>query len=65
LEVLRDEKIIDSEMCDKLKKLNGLRNIIVHRYNKIEENIVFNNLDDIRKAVLNFIETIENVIQRI
>lgn len=64
LEILRDENVINEEMCEKLKKLNGMRNIIVHRYNKIEEDLVFNNIDEIRKIVLNFIKIVENVIQK-
>ncbi|PKP56096.1 MAG: DUF86 domain-containing protein [Candidatus Altiarchaeales archaeon HGW-Altiarchaeales-2] len=64
LEILKDENIIDEEIYEKLKKLNGLRNIIVHRYNKIEEDLIFNNLDEIRKNILNFIEIVEDVIQR-
>ncbi len=56
LEILKDKNIIDEEMYEKLKKLNGMRNIIVHRYNKIEEDLIFNNIDEIRKNILNFIE---------
>ncbi|PKP58111.1 MAG: DUF86 domain-containing protein [Candidatus Altiarchaeales archaeon HGW-Altiarchaeales-1] len=64
LEILKDKDIIDEEMYEKLKKLNGMRNIIVHRYNKIEEDLIFNNIDEIRKNILNFIEIAENVINR-
>ncbi|ODS35451.1 hypothetical protein BEH94_06405 [Candidatus Altiarchaeales archaeon WOR_SM1_SCG] len=34
LGLLEEEGIISEEMCEKLKKLNGLRKIIVHRYNR-------------------------------
>jgi len=40
LEILKDENGIDIEMSGKLKKLSRMRNIIVHRYNRIEENLV-------------------------
>ncbi len=64
LEILKDENVMDREMCEKLKKLNGMRNIIVHRYNKIEEDLIFNYINEIRKIIFDFIEIVENVIQR-
>ncbi len=64
LEILKDENLIDREMYEKLKKLNGMRSIIVHRYNKIEEDLIFNYINEIRKIIFDFIEIVENVIQR-
>ncbi len=64
LEILKDENLIDGEMYEKLKKLNGMRNIIVHRYNKIEEDLIFNYINEIRKIIFDFIEIVENVIRR-
>lgn len=63
LDLLKDERIIDEDMCEKLKKLNGIRNILVHRYNKIEEDLIFENLNEIRKVIFNFIEIVEDVIK--
>lgn len=63
LELLKDEGIISGDMCGKLKKLNGLRNILIHRYNRIEEDVVFDNLNDIRKVIFNFIKIIEDAIK--
>ena len=31
---------LDSELGEKLKRANGLRNILVHRYNEIDEKII-------------------------
>ncbi len=63
LGLLKRTGIISEEMCEKLKKLNGLRNIIVHRYNRIEEDLIFNNLDKIKKDIYDFIKVIEDVIK--
>lgn len=61
--LLKEAGIISLEMCDKLKRLNGLRNIIVHRYNGIEEDLIFGNLDEIKKDIYDFIKIVENVIK--
>lgn len=63
LEVLKNAGLIDEEMHDKLRKLNGMRNIIVHRYNKIEEDLIFNSIAEIKKTIFDFIEIVEDVIK--
>jgi len=63
LDILKEEKIISENMFENLKKLNGMRNILVHRYNKIEEELIFGKINDIRKIIFNFIEIVEDVIQ--
>lgn len=63
LEILKEEKIINENTCGKLKKLNGLRNVLVHAYNMIEYDLIFSNIDEIKKDILSFVEIVENVIQ--
>ena len=61
-EILYDNKIIDENISERLKKMIGFRNIAVHDYKKLDveiiKNIIVNNLVDFE----NFIKQIfENV----
>lgn len=61
---LRNTKIFSSELLEKLKKMKGLRNILVHRYGEIDDKKIFNLLNKslkdfslFRKAVLDFLKS--------
>jgi len=65
IEKLRELGFINETLADTLKKLNGLRNIIVHRYNKVDKTIIINELETIKEAIFSFLEIVENVLQQI
>ncbi len=65
IEKLESEGVIKGDIADFLRKLNGLRNAIVHKYNKFDEDIVREELDDVVKRVFDFLEIVENVLQKI
>ena len=60
--ILKEEKIIPAELAEKLVKMVGFRNFIVHDYGKINYDIVYdvlqNRLEDIKK----FLEMAERTI---
>lgn len=56
---------IDFELGEKLKKANGLRNIIVHRYNEIDEQIILESVGEVKTLLLRWIEIIEECINEI
>ena len=56
---------IDFELGEKLKKANGLRNIIVHRYNEIDEQIILESVEEVKDLLLRWIEIIEECINEI
>ena len=56
---------IDFELGEKLKKANGLRNIIVHRYNEIDEQIILESVEEVKDLLLRWIEIIEESINEI
>jgi len=62
---LMNKGILDRYLAEKLKLLNGLRNVIVHKYNKLDEKIVRENLDEITEIMFSFIKVVENVLQKI
>ena len=54
-EKLFDNKLITEEMCNNMKGMIGFRNIAIHEYKQIDENIVKdvieNHLDDLKEFV--------------
>jgi len=62
---LVEKKILDKDLGERLKELNGLRNVIVHRYNKIDEEIVEEKREFVFETLNEFVEMVENVIKRI
>jgi uncharacterized protein YutE (UPF0331/DUF86 family) len=63
LTILADLGIIPLKLIDELKKLNGLRNAIVHKYNHFEEDTVLKNLKKISVALMKFVEIVEHELQ--
>ncbi|MBI4163034.1 MAG: DUF86 domain-containing protein [Candidatus Aenigmarchaeota archaeon] len=39
---LKDKKIISTDMANKLKTMKGFRNILVHRYSEVDDELVYN-----------------------
>ena len=50
---------LDFELGEKLKRVNGLRNILVHRYNEIDEDIILNSVEEVKKILLKWLDIIE------
>jgi len=48
-----------------LKKANGMRNIIVHRYNEIEEDIILNSVEEVKTLLMNWLDIIEELLEEI
>ncbi len=62
-DVLKDNKIISSELCEKLKDAKGMRNIIVHDYGKVEDELVFEAVtEQLAKDINEFIKEIKKEI---
>jgi len=64
-EKLEREKIISKEMKERLKLMRGLRNILVHRYAEVDNELVFESLGNVndfrkfRKEVSSFLRKLE------
>lgn len=62
-EKLRKEKIISKKMEEILKKMKGFRNILVHKYGELDNELVFENLDDLDDFT-KFIEVISCYVKK-
>jgi len=65
IQTLRSVGVIGAGLAEDLGKLNGLRNVLVHRYNKIDEQLVIESLEDIKRILKGFVEAAENALRTV
>lgn len=56
---------LDPELGENLKNANGLRNIIVHRYNEIDEQLILDSVEGIKNLLLKWISIVEEILDEI
>ena len=59
------ERNLNAELGEKLKKANGMRNILVHRYNEVDEQIILESVDEIKNLLFEWLEIIEGALDEI
>lgn len=63
-EILSENNLFPSELLELINKMIGLRNIIVHSYDRIDDSVIYGvlkkNLKDIEKLKLHFVEFLKN-----
>ena len=60
--ILLNNKIINSDLAEKLKEAKGMRNIIAHQYGEIDDKIVFNSITrELEKDVKLFISKVKKI----
>jgi len=52
---------LEPELEIELKKANGLRNILVHRYNGVDEEMVLNSVDEVIRITSKWLEIFEKL----
>ncbi|MEM2990457.1 MAG: HepT-like ribonuclease domain-containing protein [Halobacteria archaeon] len=65
IEILKNSGLISSELAMHLKKCNGLRNYLVHRYNEVDEQIALENVDFVKKTMYSFLDAIEGFLDEL
>lgn len=60
IEVLEGAGIITGQLAENLKKCNGLRNYLVHRYDKLNDKIALDSVVEVKKTLYDLIEVVEN-----
>lgn len=62
-EILLDKKIINKELCEKMKDAKGMRNILAHEYGKVNDEIVFETItQEILKDAEEFMKNAEKML---
>jgi len=54
--------IISGDLADRLKKCNGMRNYLVHRYNCAYDTIALDSRSEVEEILYEFIEIVERVL---
>ena len=62
LEELEKLNIFPLNLINELRRWNGLRNAVVHKYNKIEEQLIIDERKNVRKSLELFVKKTEEVI---
>ena len=64
IDELEKLKIFNSILIKDLRRWNGLRNVLVHRYNKIEEDLVVKEKEDVVTTLKTFVKDVEVLIDK-
>lgn len=62
IDELESLKIFPGDFLNDMRHLNGLRNVLVHRYNKIEEDLIVSEKDHFVEVLKEFIKLVEKLI---
>ena len=62
---LTQRRNIPAELGEKLLKANGLRNILVHRYNGVDEQIILNSIQEITELLFKWLDIVEGILNQI
>ncbi len=62
IDELEKLNIFTGEFLNEIRRLNGLRNILVHRYNKIEEDLIIKEKGHFVNVLKKFTEIVEKFI---
>lgn len=57
-----EKKNINPELGKKLRKANGLRNILVHRYSNVDDQIILDSVEEIKELLYQWIDIVEEII---
>lgn len=60
-DILNEENIVNNKLTEELVKMVGFRNVIVHDYDKVDYDIVFDVLHNKLKDIEKFLKIIENL----
>ena len=55
-------KVLPPVLAEHLRKLNGLRNALVHKYNKIEEDLLIKEKEHVVTYLNNFVEIVKVIL---
>lgn len=62
IDELEDLDLFKKELLRNLRRLNGVRNVLVHRYNKIDEEQIIKEKENFVKILKEFAKLVEKVI---
>ena len=64
VEILVDKGIITQNLAEKTRRMKGFRNIIVHRYGRIDDLLAYKILTEHMDDIYEFMESIERFLEK-
>ena len=55
---LRDIGILEDDLYSQLRELNGLRNVIVHKYNGVDDELAYESISELKVAIYSFLKVV-------
>jgi len=62
IDELEKLKIFDPSLIQEMRRYNGLRNVLVHKYNKIEDDLVLKEKENMVVILKSFVKKAEEII---
>jgi len=62
IQSLEGAKAITPKLAERLRRCNGLRDYLVHRYNGLDEEIVLDSIEEVKRTLLEFLGVSERLI---
>ncbi|MBU4221855.1 MAG: DUF86 domain-containing protein [Euryarchaeota archaeon] len=59
IDILKEKGVIDAELSGELKRLNGMRNAIVHKYGNVDTELILQNLENVKEQLHRFVIIVE------
>ncbi len=63
-DILTEREILSKELGEKLKDMKGFRNVLIHRYAHVDDEIVYHNLCNYLDDFYNFKDAIESYMDK-
>lgn len=65
IEIIVKKRKLDQELGQKLTKANGMRNIIVNRYNGIDEGLILDSVEEVKQLLFDWLEIVEEILDEV
>lgn len=62
-DILIEKKILSRELGEKLKDMKGFRNVLIHRYAHVDDEMVYHNLSNYLKDFYEFENAVESYLE--
>lgn len=62
--ILKDSKKIPEDIKKVLQELTGLRDKVIHEYNRVDDKILLESTESVLLYVLDFVELVEKWIEK-
>ena len=61
---LRDIRILEDDLYNQLRELNGLRNVIVHKYNGVDDELAYESISELKDAIYSFLKVVRTWLKK-